>query len=48
VDEWRSRKVNALLAMVGNLVQKNGHMPFLLQDGTPAEAHPELSIQAAA
>jgi rubrerythrin len=41
VDEWRSRKVNALLAMVGSLVQKSGQMPSLVQDGAPTEAHPE-------
>ncbi len=37
VDEWRTRKVNAMLAMVGNLVQKNGQTPTLVQDGVPAE-----------
>jgi rubrerythrin len=24
VDEWRTRKVNAMLAMVGGLIQRNG------------------------
>jgi len=38
VDEWRTRKVNALLAMVGNLVQRSGKMPSLVQDGAPVEA----------
>jgi len=37
VDEWRTRKVNAMLAMVGNLVQKNGQTPTLVQDGVPPE-----------
>jgi len=37
VDEWRTRKVNAMLAMVGNLVQKNGQTPTLVQDGVPSE-----------
>ncbi|MBD2058551.1 ferritin-like domain-containing protein [Oculatella sp. FACHB-28] len=37
VDEWRTRKVNALLAMVGNLIQRNGQQPSLVQDGVPAE-----------
>lgn len=37
VDEWRTRKVNALLAMVGNMVQKQGKMTSLVQDGAPTE-----------
>lgn len=36
VEEWRSRKVNAMLAMVGNLLQK-GQTPTLVQDGAPTE-----------
>ncbi|MBF2026294.1 MAG: ferritin-like domain-containing protein [Oscillatoriales cyanobacterium C42_A2020_001] len=38
LDEWRTRKVNALLAMVSNFVQKGGKLPNLAQEGTPAEA----------
>ncbi|MBW4576529.1 MAG: ferritin-like domain-containing protein [Aphanothece sp. CMT-3BRIN-NPC111] len=37
VDEWRSRKVNALLAMVGNFINKSGKQPTLVQDGAPTE-----------
>lgn len=37
VDEWRSRKVNALLAMVSGLLQRSGKMPSLVQDGAPAD-----------
>ena len=37
VDEWRTRKVNALLAMVGSLLQRSGKTPSLVQDGVPAE-----------
>ncbi len=37
VDEWRTRKVNALLAMVGGLMQRSGKMPSLVQDGVPSE-----------
>lgn len=37
VDEWRTRKVNAMMAMVSNLLQKSGKMPSLVQDGVPAE-----------
>jgi len=33
VDEWRTRKVNALLAMVGSLLQRSGKTPSLVQDG---------------
>ena len=37
VDEWRTRKVNALVAMVGGLLQKNGKTPSMVRDGVPAE-----------
>jgi rubrerythrin len=37
VDDWRTRKVNALLAMVGGLLQRSGKTPLLVQDGAPAE-----------
>lgn len=37
IDEWRTRKVNALMAMVSNLIQKGGKSPSLVQDGVPAE-----------
>jgi rubrerythrin len=37
INEWRTRKVNALLAMVTNLIQKGGKSPSLVQDGVPAE-----------
>jgi hypothetical protein len=37
VDEWRTRKVNALLAMVTNLLGKGGQMPSLARDGVPSE-----------
>lgn len=32
MDDWRTRKVNAMLAMVGNLLQKNGQFPSMAQD----------------
>lgn len=41
VDEWRTRKVNALLAMVGGLLQRSGKTPSLVQDGAPAEMSDE-------
>ncbi len=31
IDEWRTRKVNAMLAMVGNFIRKNGKQPSLVQ-----------------
>ena len=37
IDEWRTRKVNALLAMVTNLIQKGGKTPSMVQDGVPTE-----------
>ncbi|MCU0523223.1 MAG: ferritin-like domain-containing protein [Elainella sp. Prado103] len=37
VDEWRSRKVDALIAMVGNLVQQGGESPSLVRDGAPVD-----------
>jgi rubrerythrin len=37
VDEWRSRKVNAMIAMVSNLLQKGGKLPSMAQDGVPTE-----------
>lgn len=45
IDQWRTRKVNALWAMVGNLFQKGGQSPSLVQDGAPTEieAEPELA-----
>ncbi len=41
IDEWRTRKVNAMLAMVGNLIQKGGKSPSLVQDGVPTEMQTE-------
>jgi len=37
IDEWRTRKVNAMIAMVSNLIQKGGKTPSLVQDGVPTE-----------
>ncbi len=44
IDLWRTRKVNALIAMVGGFLQKGGKMPSLTQEGMPdrAEVTPEL------
>ena len=37
VEEWRSRKVNALLAMASNLFNKGGKIPSMVQDGAPTD-----------
>ena len=41
IDEWRSRKVDALLAMVGNFVERQGQMRSLVQDAAPSETNDE-------
>lgn len=38
VNEWRTRKVNGLLAMVNGLSQRNGKMSSLVQDDVPNQA----------
>ncbi|ACC81710.1 hypothetical protein [Nostoc punctiforme] len=42
VDMWRTRKVNALLAMVGGILQRNGETRSLVQDSAPSEIDSEL------
>lgn len=42
VDEWRTRKVNALVAMVTNLLQKGGKTPSMARDGVPTELADEM------
>jgi rubrerythrin len=37
IDEWRTRKVNAMMAMVSNLMNQGGNIPSLVQDGVPTE-----------
>lgn len=37
IDEWRTRKVNAVLAAIAQLVQKGGESRSLVQDGAPTE-----------
>jgi hypothetical protein len=43
VDEWRTRKVNALIAFTGNLFQRHGKTPSLVRDGVCAEMAEEGS-----
>lgn len=47
VDEWRTRKVNAMLAMVGNFLQGK-ERPSLVQDGAPADMSEADSSELAA
>ena len=49
VDEWRTRKVEAMIAMVGGLLQKGGRLPSMAQDGVPVELSESenLSLEAA-
>ncbi|MHC5614114.1 MAG: ferritin-like domain-containing protein [Nostoc sp.] len=42
VDMWRTRKVNALLAMIGGILQRNGETRSLVQDSAPSETASEL------
>jgi rubrerythrin len=37
VEQWRSRKVDAMMAMVKNLIEKGGKLPSMAQDGVPSE-----------
>ncbi|HEY9848137.1 MAG TPA: ferritin-like domain-containing protein [Leptolyngbyaceae cyanobacterium] len=46
VGEWRKRKVNALFAMVGNLVEKGGKINNLVRDGVPSEMESEVELVA--
>ena len=44
VDEWRTRKVNALVAFAGNMLQGNDNRSSLVQDGAPSESESELMV----
>ncbi|PSB25740.1 ferritin-like domain-containing protein [Stenomitos frigidus] len=48
IDSWRTRKVNAILAMVSSFIQKSSKSPSLVQDGVPSElsATPEPALAA--
>ena len=48
VDEWRTRKVNALLAMVSNIIRKGGKTPSMVQDGAPVDVPNEMPEVVAA
>ncbi|BDA67038.1 hypothetical protein CAL7716_012040 [Calothrix sp. PCC 7716] len=42
VEEWRQRKINAMLAFAGNILQGKGENRSLVQDGAPVEKESEL------
>ncbi|NDJ17318.1 ferritin-like domain-containing protein [Myxacorys almedinensis] len=44
IDEWRTRKVNALMATVENFVRKGGNMGQMVEEGSPVDM---AEIQAA-
>ncbi len=44
VDEWRTRKVNALLAFAANILQVKGQTRSLVQDGAASESDSELIV----
>jgi len=37
IDEWQTRKVNAIFAMMWNLIQKSGKLPPLVRDNAPGD-----------
>jgi rubrerythrin len=43
IDRWRTRKVEALMAMVTNLLQKGGKLPSMARDGVPTEMGNDLN-----
>jgi hypothetical protein len=43
VEEWRQRKVNALIAMASNLCQKGGKIPSMVQEGAPTDL-PDVDV----
>lgn len=44
IDAWRSRKVDAMLAVVGSLLQKSDKTPNLVQDGAPVDLATESNL----
>lgn len=46
VDQWRSRKVDAMMAMVQNSLQNGGNFPSMARDGVPSEMSDDLSDSA--
>ncbi|MGB3535224.1 MAG: ferritin-like domain-containing protein [Microcoleaceae cyanobacterium] len=44
IDQWRTRKVEALLAMVGGFIEQNGETRNLVQDGAPTDTMDEVQL----
>ncbi|MFQ4142149.1 ferritin-like domain-containing protein [Chlorogloeopsis sp. ULAP02] len=44
VNQWRTRKVNAMLAFADNLLQGKGQTRLLVQDSAPSENDSELMV----
>ncbi|MBW4646531.1 MAG: ferritin-like domain-containing protein [Goleter apudmare HA4340-LM2] len=42
IDEWRTRKVNAMLAMMGGILQRQGETRSLVQDSVSSTTDAEL------
>ena len=47
IGEWRTRKVNAMLAMVTNFVQKGGQMASMVEEGAPVKIEASSPRQSA-
>lgn len=44
INEWRRRKVNALLAMTQHFIQRQGQMQRLVQEGVPTNLPDEMEL----
>ena len=44
IDQWRTRKIEALWAMVGNFIERNGQSRNLVQDGAPTDSSDEVQL----
>jgi hypothetical protein len=39
VSDWRKRKIDAMFAMVGDMIQTGGNSRSLVKDGVPTEVN---------
>lgn len=46
IDEWRTRKVNAMVAAVQNFISKGGKMAQMVEEGAPVEMKSPEAIAA--
>ncbi|MGF1490909.1 MAG: ferritin-like domain-containing protein [Microcoleaceae cyanobacterium] len=42
IDQWRQRKTDALLAMTGNFIQRQGQMRSMVQDAAPNHSEGDI------